>query len=146
MDYSLKDCTINDIDFIVSLKEIGLRWYVEKLYGWDYEKQKEIALNEFNDKSNTTKIITINGNSAGVSILTEKEDYYEVWLIMVHPDYRGKGIASSVINEHINLAKSKQKRIIIKTFKDNPALKLYKKLGFAQYKQSDTHIYLDINF
>ena len=34
----------------------------------------------------------------------------------------------------------------IKTYKENPAQKLYKRLGFEVYKKDDTHIYLDIDF
>ena len=146
MDYSLRDCTLQDIDFIVKLKELGLRWYVEKLYGWDYQKQKEIALKELKEYFDTTKIIVAEGKDVGVTTLIDTPSHYEVWLIAIHPDYQGNGIASRVINSYIERARAEKKRIIIKTFKQNPALNLYKKLGFVEYNSSDTHVYLDINF
>ena len=70
--------------------------------------------------------------------------YICMFLIIIHPDYQNKGIASSIINGYINTARLKNKRIILKTYKENPAQNLYKRLGFKIYKTDSTHIYFDI--
>ena len=65
---------------------------------------------------------------------------------MVHPDYQSSGIGSIIISEYIKIAKKDKKRIIIKTYKLNPAKKLYERLGFKKYNEDNTHIYFDIDF
>ena len=62
---------------------------------------------------------------------SEFEDCFQVGLTMIHPDYQNKGIATKIISSYIDIAKAKKNRIIIKTFKENPAQRLYQRLGFS---------------
>jgi|GEM_PF-5975693 len=41
MNYTFRNCTNNDIEFILNLKELCLKWYIEKIYGWDKEVQRQ---------------------------------------------------------------------------------------------------------
>ena len=92
------------------------------------------------------KIIVVEGKDAGVTTFIEADNYFQVGLTIILPQYQNKGLATSIISEYIIIAKRKKKRIIIRTYKENPAQNLYKRLGFNIYKTDDTHIYLDINF
>ena len=146
MDYKLRKCTFDDLDFILDLKTLGMKWYIEKLYGWDLEKQKQLTLHELEENLGGMNVIVVDGKDVGITTLIETKDYYEVGLIIVHPDYQNKGIASKIISEYINFANNNEKRIVIKTYKGNPAQRLYLKLGFQIYKTDETHIYFEINF
>lgn len=35
MNYTFRNCTAHDIDFIFDLKKLCMKWYIEKIYGWD---------------------------------------------------------------------------------------------------------------
>ena len=144
MSYSFRKCEFEDLDFILDLKRLGMKWYIEKIYGWDEEIQKVKTMEELKNNINDTRIITFNNMDIGVTTFKQYDTYNEVGLIIVHPTYQGRGIASEIINEYIKLSKNSNKRIIIKTFKENPARKLYEKLGFSLYKEDNTHVYLDI--
>lgn len=146
MNYKLRECTLNDLDFILKLKELGMKWYIEKIYGWDASVQKQKTLKELQNNLGNMKIIVVEGKDAGVTTFIEADDYFQVGLTIILPQYQNKGLATSIIREYIIIAKRKEKRIIIKTYKENPAQNLYKRLGFNIYKTDDTHIYLDINF
>lgn len=146
MIYTLRDCKLNDLDFVLKLKELGMKWYIEKIYGWNLDVQKQKTLKELQNNLSDMKIIVVDKKDVGVTTFKETDDYYQVGLIIIHPDYQNKGIASLIINKYIKTAKTKNKRIIIKTYKENPAQNLYKRLGFEVYKKDDTHIYLDIDF
>ncbi len=37
MNYTLRECTFDDIDFIFELKKLCLKWYIDIVYGWDDE-------------------------------------------------------------------------------------------------------------
>jgi ribosomal protein S18 acetylase RimI-like enzyme len=146
MDFKFRKSNPSDWKFILTLKELGMRWYIEKIYGWDYEIQKQLTIKEVGSNLDNTRIITYNDIDIGVTTFIETDNYYEIGLIAVHPDYRNNGIASKIINDYIDIARKDKKRIVIKTYKDNPAQRLYIRCGFNVYKRDDTHIYLDINF
>ena len=91
------------------------------------------------------KIISVDNIAVGVTTFSEVVGFYRVGLTMIHPDYQNKGIGSAVIKDYIKLAKKDNKKIIIKTYKDNPAQNLYKRLGFKVYHKDSTHIHLEMN-
>ena len=146
MEFTLRDCTLQDLDFIIELKILGMKWYIEKIYGWNLERQKELTLNELNRNLPNIKIIVADGKDVGTTCLLEYDDYFQVGLIAIHPDYQNKGIATKILSDYIALANSKKKRIAIKTFKENPAQKLYQRLGFKIYNIDNTHLHLEIKF
>ena len=146
MDIKFRICKYNDVDFIVKLKELCFKWYIEIIYGWDINIQKEKTIHELDRHINDMKIIMLDNKDIGVTTFYEDDDTYVVGLIIIHPNYQNKGIATSIIKDYINKAKKDNKRIIIKTYKKNPARNLYERLGFKIYKEDDTHVYMDIDF
>lgn len=146
MEIRFRKCEYNDLGFILKLKELGMKWYIEKIYGWDENVQREKTKREIDKFIDKMKIIVIDNKEIGVTNFFEDEGKYHVGLIIVHPDYQGKGLATKIINDYIDIARKEQKEILIKTYKYNPAKKLYEKLGFKQYSEDDTHVYLSINF
>lgn len=146
MIYRLRECKFDDLDIILKLKEFGMRWYVERIYGWDINVQKQKTIKEMQKNLANMRIIVVDGKDVGVTTFIETDSYFQVGLIIILPEYQNKGIASSIIAEYINTAKNKKKRIIIKAYKENPAQDLYKRLGFNIYNTDDTHVYLDIDF
>ena len=146
MKITFRNCEYNDCDFILNLKELGMKWYIEKIYGWDTDIQREKTKHEIENHKNDMRIIEIDNNDVGVTTFYEENNEYVVGLIIVHPDYRGKGVATNIIKKYIDIAKKNNKNIKIKTYKFNPAKKLYERLGFKIYNEDDTHVYLKIEF
>lgn len=145
MNYILRECTFDDFDFIFELKKLCLKWHIDIVYGWDDESQYNKTRNELNRNIDYMKIIYVDNISVGVTTFYKEDDSYRVGHTMIHPDYQNKGIGSAVIRDYINLADKDNKRIIIKTYKDNPAQNLYKRLGFKVYHEDSTHIHLETN-
>ena len=146
MILKLRKCSIDDLEFIIHLKELGMKWYIEKIYGWDYKIQKEKTLNELNKNLKNMNIIIVDGKDVGVTTFCDNDDFYEIGLIIIHPDYQNKGIASQILKEYISIAQNSKKRIIVKTYKENPAQRLYLRLGFKIINTDNTHIHFEINF
>ncbi len=143
---SFRDTTLDDCEYILYLKDLCLRWYIEIIYGWDFDVQRKLTKKELEQHKDDMKIIKYNNKDVGVTTFYEENGEYVVGLIMVHPDCQNLGIGSKIISEYIKIAKDDKKRIIIKTYKLNPAKKLYERLGFKKYNEDDTHVYLDIVF
>lgn len=93
---------------------------------------------------NDIRIIRVNDKDVGVTAFHKNKDYYCIGLTIVHPDYQNMKIATSILSDYIECAKKDNKRIIIKTYKYNPAKKLYKRLGFKIYNEDKTHVYMEI--
>lgn len=146
METDFRECQFDDCEFILKLKELGMKWYIEKIYGWDLDVQREFTKKELDEHINDTRIIVLDNKDIGVTTFYEEDGEYIVGLIIVHPDYQGNGFATKILNDYIDIAKSKNKSIRLKTYMYNPAKRLYERLGFKQYDNDDTHVYLRIDF
>ena len=146
INYSFRNVTINDLDFIYNLKELGLKWYIEIIYGWDDDVQRRLTKDELEKHIADYRIIMIDNKDIGVTAFHKNKDYYCIGLTIVHPDYQNNGIASSILNSYIEVAKGDKKEIVIKTYKYNPARVLYERLGFNKYDEDSTHVYMNIDY
>jgi len=104
------------------------------------------TIHELDKHKQDMRIIVVDNKDVGVTTFYEEDGKYFVGLIMVHPDCQERKIGTKIINNYIDIAKSENKEILIKTYKYNPAKKLYERLGFKQYNEDDTHVYLKIEF
>ena len=41
MEYSFRNCTLDDFGFLFELKKQNFKWYVDKIWGWKDNEQKE---------------------------------------------------------------------------------------------------------
>ena len=141
-----RKCKYSDADYILKLKELCIKWYIEIIYGWNTEVQREKTIHELQKHKDDMRILIKDGKDIGVTTFYEENNQYVVGLIMIHPEYQGEGLGSKIMKEYIDLAKKSNKKIKIKVYKENPAKRLYERLGFEIYNEDDTHLYLSIDF
>lgn len=146
VNYELRDCSVDDADFILELKELCFKWYIEIIYGWDKADQRQKTINELNRLADKMKVITIDNKDIGITTFYEDTDTYVIGMLMIHPDYQNKGIATSILNKYISIAKAEKKKIILKTYIKNPARRLYERLGFNISHVDETHTHYEIDF
>ncbi len=146
MNVDFRPCTARDVDFVLELKRAGLREYLEKLYGWDEDEQRRRTARELEAHPDGAHIIRVDGADAGASLCYEEAGDYVVALLLVSPGYRNRGVATQVLSGYIDRARAERRRIRIATCKDNPALRLYERLGFRFAGTSEAFVFLERDF
>lgn len=89
------------------------------------------------------QIIIYKKQAAGRFYTWENENEIRVIDITLLPAFRGKGIGTHLLKELIEKSNAFQKKISLHVEPDNPALKLYSRLGFVYVKKNGRHYYME---
>ena len=138
MEYNFRNCNKTDFNFIMELKRKCFRWYIEKIYGWEENKQIELTKQEMDDNLADMKIIQVEGQDVGLfTFIQEENGDCLIGMFAILPKYQKHGLGTKIlkdiISEHPNT------RLHLKTYKENPARFLYERMGFHKYDETDTH-------
>ena len=138
MNYTVRKYKNIDYEFIYNTKKVVYKNYVEINYGkWDEEAQRQMYKNYIAEYANDINIIVIDGKNAGFYHYEILEDKVELGNICIAPEFQGKGLGTTIINQILN--ENKHKNIYLKVFKQNPAIRLYKRLGFENCEELEHH-------
>jgi len=143
-DYTLRKSTLRDLDFIYMIKRMTLKKYIEEIWGWDEKYQLDDLRKNFNIENN--KIIVSKGKDIGILEITENKEEVYIVELEIHPDFQGNGIGTSILENIINNAISKDKKARLGVFKINESAKrLYERIGFSILEENDTHFIMEIS-
>lgn len=144
MEYSFRDCTLDDFDFLFELKKENFKWYVDKIWGWNDDDQKQRLKQDLEEHLAHKRIILVNNKKVGVYAvhITENGDLF-INEISILKEYQHKGIGRKILEEQLKENRQKGIRTILQVFKDNPAKSLYEKLGFKVYGETETHYQME---
>ena len=143
-EYTFRDCTLNDFDFLFNLKKQNFKWYVDKIWGWDDADQKERLKKDLKEHLEHKHIIIYNNMPIGIYALhiTENGDCF-INEISILKKYQNKGIGSTILKKQLEKNHQKEIRTILQVFKDNPAKTLYEQLNFKVYGETETHYQME---
>lgn len=144
MKYNFRNCTLYDFDFLFDLKKQNFKWYVDKIWGWNDEDQKQRLKQDLEEHLAHKRIILIDNKLAGVYVIHTTENG-ELFIneISILKEYQNKGIGRKILEEQLKENHLKGIRTILQVFKDNPAKSLYERLGFKVYGETETHYQME---
>lgn len=144
MEYSFINCTLDDFDFLFELKKENFKWYVDKIWGWNDDDQKQRLKQDLEEHLAHKRIILVDSKKVGVYAvhITENGDLF-INEISILKEYQNKGIGRKILEEQLKENRQKGIRTILQVFKDNPAKSLYEKLGFKVYGETETHYQME---
>ena len=144
MEYNFKNATLDDFDFLFQLKKQNFNEYVEKIWGWNDEEQKERLKKDLKEHLLHKKIIELDGKKIGVyaAHLTANGEFF-INEISLLKDYQNQGIGTDVLIKQLEENKEKGIKTILQVFKENPAKQLYERLGFTIYNETGTHYQME---
>ena len=78
MEYSFRNCTLDDFDFLFELKKQNFKWYVDKIWVWKDDEQKEKLKQDLQEYLAHKRIILIDNKEVGIYAVhtTENGDLF----------------------------------------------------------------------
>jgi ribosomal protein S18 acetylase RimI-like enzyme len=136
---SLRNAKTSDLEITYRIKTNSIKPYVEKIWTWNDQIQKEIHETDFT--ASDTKIIELNGKEVGYLVLKEKLNEIHLENLLIENEFQNSGIGKAVMEKIIERANSEKKLIRLHVFKINiKAQKFYENLGFKKNSETENHI------
>lgn len=140
MDIKFIKCTLDDFDFLFKLKKENFKKYVDNIWGWNDNDQIERLRIDLEENLEQKNVIIYNDTKVGVfSFYMIENNVCRINEINILKEYQNLGIGSYILENKLKENSDKNIRTILQVFKDNPALNLYKRLGFRIYDETETH-------
>ena len=141
-ELSLRKAQTRDSEFVFTVKETAYREYVEKIWGWDDDYQRERHNKEF--ASQDFRIVQFRGTDVGVLVTSRTSDRLKVNQIYILPEYQGKGIGSACMTRIVDDASLEGKPVVLQVLKVNTrGIALYRKLGFTIVSESSEYFLME---
>ena len=145
MEYVLRPATVDDFDFMFALKKVNFKQYVEKIWGWEDDFQKEWLRKDLSQQPIRKQIIVVDDNAAGVyeAQMADEGDCH-INEISLLPEYQNKGIGTALLTAVLHENKQRGVKTMLQVFKDNKAKQLYERLGFTVSGETKTHYQMEL--
>jgi ribosomal protein S18 acetylase RimI-like enzyme len=130
IDFKTRKCKKDDYWFCYNLAKRNMEEYISKYWGgWDPKKYRQ----DF--KKRNVNIIMHKGRRIGLYNYEKRPGHVFVVDMQISKNYQGKGIGTSILRRIEKEArKSDINKIRLEVFKDNPARKLYKTVGYTKIR------------
>ena len=134
----LQLATEADHEFARMAYLVSYRDVMTKQFGsWDEEEQSKYFEIVWSDGDN--QIINVEGKPSGFLQVEELPDKTWVHEVVLLPEVQGKGIGSRLLRTIQETAKQRQVPVRLNVLHANPAIELYKRLGFEAVGEAETY-------
>ena len=89
------------------------------------------------------KVIEVDGEPAGRLYVARWEDEIRVMDIALLPEHRGTGIGTRLLRDLLDEAEASGKKVTVHVELNNPALRLYQRLGFRPVAERGVYLLLE---
>lgn len=114
---------------IFGLYKRALGQFVTEIWGWDQAWQQREFARHF-DPENIT-VAVVDGKPVGYCHVEEQAHELFIRMLLLRPDYQGRGIGTRLLNAVIESAQAQSKGVSLQVFKLNKrARKFYERHGF----------------
>lgn len=139
IEYIFDNYTDDDYEFVYETKKQAYKKYVEANWGeWNEDKQREMFADFIKTYGDKIQMIMLGYNKIGFYHGEDIGDNkYELGNICIIPEYQGKGLGTKILKEIISEQSGKD--IYLRYFKQNPVVRLYKRLGFEIIEELPYH-------
>jgi ribosomal protein S18 acetylase RimI-like enzyme len=138
----LRKATAGDSQFAYRTKKAAFKKYVEEVWGWDEEEQRQLHERRF--ASQDFQVIQVSGMDVGILAMVRQPDCVKVNQMYILPEYQNRGIGAACMMHIIEDATALKLPVRLQVLKVNRrAVKFYQRLGFKIIGESDTHVLME---
>lgn len=139
-DLALRAARRDDYDYAERLYLETIRPLLERL---DAYSETEVV-SKFKGLYEQRDVRTIHFKGKKIGWIQVKEGDQEVVLVQIHIEapYRSRGIGSHLIEEVLDRARTLDKPVSLYVVHNNPAISLYRRLGFTIVGQDSTKLHM----
>ncbi|HEX8832888.1 MAG TPA: GNAT family N-acetyltransferase [Abditibacteriaceae bacterium] len=150
-DIALRRAEAGDDAFLFGLYA-GTRAEEIAAWGWDELQQTAFLQMQFGAQQrgyqaqhpNAQSLIILLGEQpVGRTLLARSEDEIRLIEIAILPQFRGAGIGTEYLRRLLGEAREAQSVVSLSVMKDNPAQKLYNRLGFVQIGENELYFSME---
>ena len=123
---TFRSASVEDLPFLVRLRHATMRRVVENHIPWNDDEQRQRVLLHLD----CAKIIVVNGSDAGLWKVIRRDEEIHLCQIQIDQRHQNKGIGTRLIEALELEANQIGMRITLHVYRSNPALGLYRRLGF----------------
>ena len=134
----LRDATNDDIEYARVIHHSAYKDVLLSQFGsWD----EDLQISFFKDAwdSHRHSILLKNGIRYGYVAVSETHEEILIDELVIEPQFQGRGIGSAFLQAMICKAQRLKIPIRLQALKKNRAAKLYEKLGFVRYGETEHH-------
>jgi GNAT superfamily N-acetyltransferase len=135
---TLRKASPNDREFAYAVKRAAFKEYVEKVWGWDEDEQRQLHAQRFGTQD--FRVINLAGTDVGIIAVVIAPDGVKVNQRFLLPDHQGKGIGHTCMLLVMEEARQLGLPVRLRVLEVNPrALAFYQRLGFRCTGDTHTH-------
>jgi len=125
MSFEFIQATDGDRAYLLGLRKLTMVEHLEKSGQFLSDEEHELRLNDAYDCSH---IIVYENELIGTLKFRQLGDRLEIMQLQIHPEFQNKGLGRKVMQQVLD--ETEFKFVELTVLKDNPALRLYERLGF----------------
>lgn len=91
------------------------------------------------------QIIVVDAQDAGFLEVFDKQSETLLSSIRLLPEFQNKGIGTQIVQIIVDEARKKNQSVRLQVLKINPAQRLYRRLGFEVFDETETHFRMILN-
>lgn len=131
----------DDLDFAFQAKRAALGPHVAARWGWDEGFQRRVHEQRFSEKL----FFRINRGSQRLGTISIEvwPTYMRFGEFYLFPEFQGQGTGTAVLRHCLTLADRHKLPIRLEYLRWNPVGTLYRRWGFVERAQSETHYFLE---
>lgn len=140
MKINLRQAIINDLNVLDSIHRQNMRGYVEQNYSWNDKLFKN------NFVPDDYIVLQKHKEIIGFLKIAPQNNSLYLGEIQIKCTYQNRGIGTTVLKFIIDRFSEKYRRIWLQVLKGNPAIRLYRRLGFQTFAETKTHYKMQLIF
>jgi GNAT superfamily N-acetyltransferase len=143
-DLKLRRATERDSEFAYRVKTAAFRQYVEQVWGWDEDEQRQLHAKRF--AAQDSRIVSVADEDVGVMAVVVEPGCLKLNQLFILPERQSRGIGGECMSLLIDEARRLGLPIRLGVLRVNSrALVFYERCGFVRTGETETHILMQRN-